>query len=99
MFGSSRRGGVRGGHDRFNWDDVAKDKYKENYLGHSLFTSSKRTFNNPNPNPLWYLKNEQKTNTTAEIENLRREEEQIMKWMAMGYFLISLLKIIMIVKY
>lgn len=33
MFGSSRSGGVRGGQDQFNWDDVKTDKHRENYLG------------------------------------------------------------------
>lgn len=33
MFGSSRAGGVRGGQDQFNWDDVKGDKHRENYLG------------------------------------------------------------------
>ncbi|XP_076600390.1 multiple myeloma tumor-associated protein 2 [Chaetodon auriga] len=36
MFGSSRSGGVRGGQDQFNWDDVKADKHRENYLGNSL---------------------------------------------------------------
>ncbi len=27
------RGGVRGGKDQFNWDDVKTDKDRENYLG------------------------------------------------------------------
>lgn len=27
------RGGVRGGKDQFNWDDVKGDKERENYLG------------------------------------------------------------------
>ncbi|KAI6654733.1 Multiple myeloma tumor-associated protein 2-like [Oopsacas minuta] len=30
------RGGVRGGKDQFDWEDVKADKYRENYLGHSL---------------------------------------------------------------
>ncbi|XP_065053628.1 multiple myeloma tumor-associated protein 2 homolog [Rhopilema esculentum] len=30
------RGGVRGGKDQFNWEDVKSDKDRENYLGHSL---------------------------------------------------------------
>ncbi|XP_068605409.1 multiple myeloma tumor-associated protein 2 isoform X2 [Brachionichthys hirsutus] len=36
MFGSSRSGGIRGGQDQFNWDDVKVDKHRENYLGNSL---------------------------------------------------------------
>nr|XP_036873144.1 multiple myeloma tumor-associated protein 2 isoform X5 [Manis javanica] len=35
MFGSSR-GGVRGGQDQFNWEDVKTDKQRENYLGLAL---------------------------------------------------------------
>ncbi|GLD94159.1 hypothetical protein PINS_up002770 [Pythium insidiosum] len=31
-----RNGGTRGGADQFKWDDVKNDKYRENYLGHSL---------------------------------------------------------------
>jgi hypothetical protein len=30
------RGGVRGGKDQFNWDDVKNDKHRDFYLGHSL---------------------------------------------------------------
>lgn len=37
MFGSSRSGGVRGGQDQFNWDDVKVDKHRENYLGKFKF--------------------------------------------------------------
>lgn len=29
------RGGVRGGQDQFDWEDVKADKYRENYLGES----------------------------------------------------------------
>lgn len=27
------RGGVRGGKDQFEWEDVKVDKHRENYLG------------------------------------------------------------------
>lgn len=40
MFGSSRSGGVRGGQDQFNWDDVKVDKHRENYLGKSVLTAN-----------------------------------------------------------
>lgn len=30
------RGGVRGGKDQFDWDDVKVDKYRENYLGEGV---------------------------------------------------------------
>jgi hypothetical protein len=28
MYGEKIRGGNRGGHDRFNWDDVKNDKFR-----------------------------------------------------------------------
>ncbi|GAB9470154.1 T-complex protein 1 subunit zeta [Globisporangium polare] len=31
-----RTGGTRGGANQFKWDDVKNDKYRENYLGHSV---------------------------------------------------------------
>lgn len=31
-----RDGGTRGGRDRFKWEDVKTDTYRENYIGHSL---------------------------------------------------------------
>ena len=37
------RGGVRGGRDQFNWDDVKTDKDRENYLGKSLDSSDDGT--------------------------------------------------------
>ena len=40
MFRGLNRGGVRGGKDQFNWEDVKNDKDRENYLGHSLKVSS-----------------------------------------------------------
>lgn len=43
MFGSSRSGGVRGGQDQFNWDDVKVDKHRENYLGKSKKRQLKMT--------------------------------------------------------
>ncbi|CEG46005.1 t-complex protein 1 subunit zeta [Plasmopara halstedii] len=31
-----RNGGTRGGADKFTWEDVKNDKYRENYLGNSV---------------------------------------------------------------
>lgn len=42
MFGSSRSGGIRGGQDQFNWDEVKVDKHRENYLGKSITCSRLR---------------------------------------------------------
>ena len=35
MYNGPARGGTRGGKDKFNWDDVKNDNFRENYLGHS----------------------------------------------------------------
>eukprot|EP01089_Gocevia_fonbrunei_P003010 TRINITY_DN1286_c0_g1_i2.p1 TRINITY_DN1286_c0_g1~~TRINITY_DN1286_c0_g1_i2.p1 ORF type:complete len:203 (+),score=56.06 TRINITY_DN1286_c0_g1_i2:101-709(+) len=80
--GAGRRGGTRGGADQFTWEDVKNDKYKEFYLGHSLVTSSKPTFNNRKPNPLWWGskdKNQPQSDRKAELEEIKRQEEQLMK--------------------
>ena len=31
-----RTGATRGGRDRFKWEDVKSDTYRQNYIGHSL---------------------------------------------------------------
>tara|TARA_R110002050_G_scaffold94226_6_gene196255 strand:+ start:339 stop:566 length:228 start_codon:yes stop_codon:yes gene_type:complete len=68
MYNGPSRGGCRGGRDQFDWEDVKGDKYKEFYIGHSLVTANKPTFNNPNPNALWYLgKSQQKTSAEEEL--------------------------------
>ncbi|SPQ97767.1 Multiple myeloma tumor-associated protein 2-like N-terminal domain-containing protein [Plasmodiophora brassicae] len=36
MYSGPARGGTRGGQDQFKWEDVKSDKYRENYLGHSV---------------------------------------------------------------
>jgi len=83
--GCGQRGGTRGGKDHFTWDDVKGDKYKEFYLGHSVFTSDRRTFNNPNPNPLWWMKGAEgsqpkrpeKNQVKDEIAMIKAEEERM----------------------
>ena len=45
------RGGVRGGQDQFDWEDVKADKYRENYLGESHAS----VFQFPH-NRIWALK-------------------------------------------
>jgi len=78
MFNSSR-GGVRGGRDQFDWTDVVNDrKHRDNYLGHSLHSSNKRSFNNPNPNALWWTKGNTK-NAQLDNKKIKDEEERLMK--------------------
>lgn len=43
------RGGVRGGKDQFDWDDVKVDKHRENYLGEYVSTTNKISLS---PSPL-----------------------------------------------
>jgi len=68
---------ARGGRDQFSWEDVVNDrKHRDNYLGHSLFSSNKASFNNARPNALWWTKQTSGTGVTAEA--LRQEEERLM---------------------
>ena len=48
MFHPSR-GGVRGGRDQFNWDNVKSDKDRDFYLGHSVMvrTAGQRAHTQP----------------------------------------------------
>lgn len=82
FIGSGKRSGTRGGADQFTWEKVKNDKYKDFYLGHSLHTTTKPTFNNRKPNPLWWTKTqgsaeEDEARRRAEIEAIKREEEQL----------------------
>jgi len=79
MSNGPSRGGVRGGRDQFDWINVVNDrKHRDNYLGHSLHSSNKRSFNNPNPNALWWAKSDNKKSTQADILKMKAEEDRLM---------------------
>ena len=54
-------------------------KTRENYVGHSLHTSSVPSFNDPKPNPMWYLKDDAPHDeAAAELQRLKALEHDMM---------------------
>ncbi|KAI5619432.1 multiple myeloma tumor-associated protein 2 isoform X1 [Silurus asotus] len=85
MFGSSRSGGVRGGQDQFNWDDVKVDKHRENYLGNSLMAPVGRW--QKGKDLTWFSKDKQSSGQKDREQELRavREAEHNAMMEALGH--------------
>ncbi|CAF98440.1 unnamed protein product [Tetraodon nigroviridis] len=89
MFGSSRAGGVRGGQDQFNWDDVKVDKHRENYLGNSLMAPVGRW--QKGKDLTWYAKDKKGNRPLTKAEELAaiKAAEQEAMMAALGHKIIK----------
>eukprot|EP00304_Pavlova_gyrans_P005772 CAMPEP_0206042486 /NCGR_PEP_ID=MMETSP1466-20131121/6586_1 /ASSEMBLY_ACC=CAM_ASM_001126 /TAXON_ID=44452 /ORGANISM="Pavlova gyrans, Strain CCMP608" /LENGTH=85 /DNA_ID=CAMNT_0053417195 /DNA_START=46 /DNA_END=299 /DNA_ORIENTATION=- len=75
MYDGPARGGTRGGRDQFNWNDVKNDKYRENYLGHSVKAATGRW--QQGRDLFWYQKSGNTLGLDESLEELRKEREAV----------------------
>ena len=76
------RGGVRGGKDQFDWEDVKGDKYRENYLGHSLKAPIGHVHKVRDQN--WYMRNGEGDKQERLNEEIRLIKEMETRGMAIA---------------
>ncbi|KAI9090800.1 kinase phosphorylation protein-domain-containing protein [Phlyctochytrium arcticum] len=74
MFHHPTREGTRGGQGLFKWEDVKEDKYRENYLGHSVNAPVGRWQRNKD---LYWYKKVGATDEPTPAEKLAAELEEI----------------------
>ncbi|KAK9480502.1 kinase phosphorylation protein-domain-containing protein [Lipomyces japonicus] len=71
------REGIRGGRGEFKWEDVKNDKYRTNYLGHSVMAPTGRWAQKNDA--LWYTKDRdneaRRREENSEKDRLKDEEE------------------------
>ncbi|KAK9469520.1 kinase phosphorylation domain-containing protein, partial [Lipomyces arxii] len=71
LSGVGNRPGVRGGRAAFSWEAVKQDKYRENFLGHSVMAPTGRWAQKNDA--LWYARD------PKEESDIRREEKRKLK--------------------
>ncbi|KAI6033234.1 kinase phosphorylation protein-domain-containing protein [Pisolithus orientalis] len=79
------RGGTRGGQAQFKWSDVAADKDREHYLGHSINAPTGRWQKNKDIH--WYGREESQTQAERD-EEIRKVKEAEAEALAVALYVL-----------